>query len=438
MTIHIKLGGTWRQIVTTHIKVSGIWRQLIGSYVKQSSVWRNVNASTPSTPTLSQVNNSDGTYSISGGSFSAPGFSVTHSSTDWQITSSSDTGFSSPIYQSLNNTSNLTSINLHDKGFSDGNRLIARVRYRSNDTGTSSWSSSFTVYTPPSVSFSGPAYNSHSYTIASYSGLSASHSSSDYLLTSNNDTSFSSPGYNVTAQSATSYSSSDQLKGNSTYRIRVRANFSDGRSSPYKVQSASTGNYTRTVTYTSNTTITTPISPDTGGVTVYVEVAGGRGGGSCNSAGRGRIFGMNLTLSGNTNYYAYPYGVNGGGGAACGGGGGAAAVFATTSNQAYLIGGGGGGTLQCCHCCNCTCDGCGGGAGSTSAGGGACGSCCGCGSGGSTWGGSRLGGGATDGGETGINNQIGSNPCGGGNSHAYGSLSVNSLNNGSPYVVVTW
>lgn len=437
MPIHNKIGGTWRQIVTSHLKVSEVWRQLIGFYVKQSSVWRNVGTlSTPSTPSLSQTNNSDGTYSISGGAFSSPGFSVTHSSTDWQITTSSDTSFSSPVYQSLNNSSNLTSINLHDKSLSSSTRLIARVRYRSNDTGTSSWSSSFTVYTPPTVSFSGSAYNSHSYTITSYSGLSASHSNSDYLLTANDDTYFSSPAYNATSQSPTSYSRSDLLKGNSTYKIRVRANFNDGRSSPYNIQSVSTGNYTFSATYTSNTTITTPFSPNANGsITVYVQVAGGRGGGSCNSSGRGRIFGMNLPLSGNTNYYAYPNGVSGGGGAACGGAGGAAAVFATTSNQAYLIGGGGGGTLQCCHCCGCTCDGCGGGGGSTSAGSGACGSCCGCGSSGSTWGSSRLGGGSTDSGETGAG---GGGGCAGGNSHAYGSLSVNSLNDGGPYVYVLW
>jgi hypothetical protein len=438
MSIHVKLGGVWRNILYTYSKSGGVWRRLLAKHVKQAVTWRNaITLSTPAAPVLSQINNSDGTYSLSGGSFNNGSAPYPHLNTDWQITTSSDTGFSSPVYSSLENSSNKTSINLHDKGLSSSSRLIARARYKADDGGVSEWSATYTVYTPPSVTFNSTAYNSHSYSITSYSGLSATHSNSDYLLTANNDTSFSSPGYSVTSQSATSYSRSDQLKGNSTYRIRVRANFSDGRSSPYLNTTVSTGNYIREVTYTSNTTITTPIPDTTSGVTVYVEVAGGRGGGSCQNAGRGRVFGMNLTLSGNTNYYAYPNGVSGGGGAACGGAGGSAAVFATTTNQAYLIGGGGGGVLQCCHCCNCNCDGCGGGAGSTSSGGGACGSCCGCGSNGSTWGGSRLGGGSTDGAESGNNNQC-CGGCGGGNSHAYGSLSTNTLNNGGPYVYIRW
>lgn len=439
MSIHSRISGIWREIKEVHVNVSGTWRRILSTQVRHLGAWRDVGGvSTPGTPTLStQTNNTDGTYSISASSFDTGGFAVSHTSTDWQLTSTSDTSFTSPIYQSLTDTTNLTSIRLDNKSLPSNRALLARVRYRANDTGVSAWSSSFVVYTAPSLTFTGTSATSQTYAISSYSGNSASHTSSDYALTKTSDTSFASALFNVTGQSATSYTRNNTLKGSSTYRVRVRANFNDGRNSPYTITNVTTGSYQFTATYTSNTTITTPYGPDSSGTVVYVEVGGGRGGGSCQSAGRGRIFGMNLPLSDNTNYYAYPSGVSGGRGASCGGRGGNAAVFATTSNQAYLIGGGGGGVRQCCHCCNCACDGCGGGAGATSGGNGACGTCCGCGAAGGTWGGSRLGGGSTSSGERG-NNPSCCSDCNGGNSHAYGTLSTNSLNSGGPYVYIRW
>jgi len=446
MTIHNKQSGVWRTITSFYIRVSGIWRSTTGIHIKDGGVWRSVGSSTPDAPTLTQTNSSNGNYTLDSSAFSSPTVPTTHASTDWQITSASDTSFSSPIYQSLSDTSNKLTINLHDKGFSDGYQLIARARHRGADGGIGLWSTTYSVYTPPSTSF-GSTSSNHTHTVSGYTDLSVTHSSSDYALTTTADTSFSSTAYSATSQSASSYANTTLLSSSSNYLVRVRANFSDGRSSPYKTSTRTTSSYTYTITYTSNTTMVTPFTPTSNGgasVNVYVECAGGKGirgdRNICNSSGRGKKFGMTLTLTGNTSYYAYPNGVTGGANASCSAnGGGNAAVFATTSNGAYLIAGGGGGVRQSCHDCSQPMDGCGGGAGSTSAGGGNCGTCCGCGGSGSTWGGSRLGSGSsTDTAESGYNPSTGEGGCGGGNSWSYGSLSLNDWNDQASYVYISW
>lgn len=447
MTIHNKQSGVWRTITSLYVKASGIWRLATGVHIKDAGVWRSVGSSTPAAPTLTQTNSSNGNYTLDTTAFSST-IPTTHSSTDWQVSYASDTSFSSPIYQSLSDTTNKLSINLHDKSLPDGYQLIARARHRGADGGIGLWSTTYSVYTPPATSFSSSS-SDHTHTVTSYTDLSVSHSSSDYALTTTSDTSFASTAYSVTSQTAGSYTNTKLLSSSSNYLVRIRANFSDGRSSPYKVATRTTSSYTYTITYTSNTTMVTPFTPTSNGsatVNVYVECAGGKGNrpssnrnNGCNAAGRGKKFGMTLSLTGNTSYYAYPNGVGGGANASCSAnGGGDAAVFATTSNQAYLIAGGGGGVRQSCHDCSQYLDGCGGGAGSTSAGGGNCGTCCGCGGSGSTWGGSRLGSGtSTDTAESGVS-VAGEGGCGGGNSWSFGSLSLNNWNNGDPYVYISW
>lgn len=447
MTLHNKHSGVWRSITSLYIKVSSTWRLATGLHIKHAGVWRSILSSVPNAPTLTQTNSSNGNYTLDTSAFNSPSVVTTHTSTDWQITSVADTSFSTPIYQSLSDTSNKLSINLHDKGFSDGYQLIARARHRGADGGIGLWSTTYSVYTTPSTSFSSTSSN-HTHTISSYTNLSVAHSSSDYALTTTADTSFSSTAYNLSSQSALSYTNTTNLlSSSSSYLVRVRANFNDGRSSPYKISTRTTSSYTYTITYTSNTTMITPFTPTSNGgasVNVYVECAGGKGirGSSniCNSSGRGKKFGMTLTLTGNTSYYAYPIGVTGGSPASCSAnGGGNAAVFATTSNQAYLIAGGGGGVRQSCHDCSQPMDGCGGGSGSTAAGSGNCGTCCGCGGNGSTWGGSRLGSGSSqDYAESGYNPSTGEGGCGGGNSWSYGSLSLNDWNDQASYVYISW
>lgn len=400
----------------------------------------------PETPSLEQVNSTNGDYSLSASSYSGP-LATTHASTDWQIAYSTDTSFSSPIYESLSDTSNKTSLILQDKSLPDGYQLIARARYTASNGTKSNWAANYIVYTPPSTSFSSTSTD-HTYAVSSYTDLTNTHSSSDYSLTTTADTSFSSTAYTDTSKPALSYTSTKLLQSSSNYLVRVRSNFSDGRSSPYKISTETTSSYSYSITYTSNTTITTPFTATSNGsasINVYVECAGGKGNrgsrnSGCNSAGRGKIFGMTLSLTGNTNYYAYPNGVAGGSNASCSAnGGGNAAVFATTSNGAYLIAGGGGGVRQACHTCRDPLDGCGGGAGSTSAGGGNCGTCCGCGGTGSTWGGSRLGSGtSTDTAETGFNPTSNETGCAGGNSWSFGTLTLNDWNNAREYVYISW
>lgn len=403
----------------------------------------------PNAPSLSQANETNGNYTLSTSAYSFPSDpSATHAATDWEVSYISDINFTTPIYQSLNNSTNKLLINLQDKGLPDGYQLISRARHRSSNGDLGEWSISYVIYTPPSITFSSTSTN-HTFT-TTYVDLSVAHNGSDYALTTTSDTSFTSPAYNLTSQSATSYTNTKLLKSSSNYLGRVRANFNDGRSSPYKISTVTTSSYTYTITYTSNSTMVTPYTPTSNGsasINVYVECAGGKGNRpssnrnpGCNTSGRGKKFGMTLSLTGNTSYYAYPNGVAGGENASCSAnGGGDAAVFATTANAAYLIAGGGGGVRQSCHDCAQPLDGCGGGAGSTSAGGGNCGTCCGCGGNGSTWGGTRLGSGtSTNVAETGYNSSIPETGCGGGNSWSFGSLSLNDWNNGDPYVYISW
>ena len=70
---------------------------------------------------------------------------ITHAATDWEV--ASDSGFSSVIWSSLNNTSNLTTITTGNLG---GGTRYVRCRYKSNTGLWSSWSTSID-YTSPWV-----------------------------------------------------------------------------------------------------------------------------------------------------------------------------------------------------------------------------------------------------------------------------------------------
>jgi len=435
MPVHLKVGGIWKQISATWIKISSVWRSST-MWMKVSGTWRLAALTTPATPTLLQTNNADGTYSISTGSYSVTNGSGVHGSTDWQLAETSDTTFSSPVYSSLSDSTNKTSINLHDKSLPDGKQYIMRARWIASDGGTGNWSTSYNVFTPPNFSFTGSSYNSHSFSVTAYSGLSGfTHNTCDYALSRTSDTSFSSTAYSVTAQNASSYSASTNLVGNSNYYGRVKANFSGSRDSPYKVKTVTTGSYTFTATYTSNSTFTAPYGPSAASVSIYVECGGSRAGGSCNTDGYGAKVGGNVELSHLTSYYAYPANIGGGGGCACGGGGGSGSVFTTTGSAAIVIAGGGGSVRQCCHCCGCDCDGCGGGGGL--AGGYNINGSYGCGSGaGGSWGGSVSG-----------TNQVstrgnfgagGGSPCQGGSNFINVTPTTNTYHTGSAYVYVSY
>jgi len=98
---------------------------------------------TPSitSPTASQIVASR-TPTLTASAFSKYG-NITHASTDWQVSSSPD--FSSIVWESLNNSSNKTSITTGDLG--GGDRYV-RVRYRANNGVVSEWSAAI-LFTSP-------------------------------------------------------------------------------------------------------------------------------------------------------------------------------------------------------------------------------------------------------------------------------------------------
>jgi len=98
---------------------------------------------TPSitSPTASQIVASR-TPTLTASAFSKYG-NITHASTDWQVSSSPD--FYPVVWESLNNSSNKTSITAGDLG--GGDRYV-RVRYRANNGVVSEWSDAI-LFTSP-------------------------------------------------------------------------------------------------------------------------------------------------------------------------------------------------------------------------------------------------------------------------------------------------
>jgi len=83
------------------------------------------------------------TPTLTSSAFSSFGIGAVHGSTDWQVASSSD--FSSIVWESLNNSSNKTSITAGNLG---GGTRYVRVRYRSTEGLLSNWSSTVSFTSP--------------------------------------------------------------------------------------------------------------------------------------------------------------------------------------------------------------------------------------------------------------------------------------------------
>jgi hypothetical protein len=85
------------------------------------------------------------TPSISTSAFNTGNGSDTHESTDWQVASTSN--FSSIVWQSSADISNLTSVTVPGGNLAAGETYYLRVRYTGADFGTSAWSSVITIST---------------------------------------------------------------------------------------------------------------------------------------------------------------------------------------------------------------------------------------------------------------------------------------------------
>jgi hypothetical protein len=111
-----------------------------GSGVRRATVTVNNETNTaPSAPTVS-VNEGSTTAGLTGSAFSDVDPGDTHAETDWQVTTTADTGFASPVFQSLGNTTNKTAITATGLTISTG--YIARARYRDSAGNWSNWSAS--------------------------------------------------------------------------------------------------------------------------------------------------------------------------------------------------------------------------------------------------------------------------------------------------------
>ena len=96
-----------------------------GSFVRQPSI---------TNPTASEIDDTL-TPTLTSSAFVSIG-SLTHASTDWQV--ASESGFSTIVWESLNDTTNKTSITTSALG---GGERYVRCRYKSNTGLVSSWSS---------------------------------------------------------------------------------------------------------------------------------------------------------------------------------------------------------------------------------------------------------------------------------------------------------
>jgi len=110
--------------------------------------------SPPNTPSLTSVTSLAATSAtLNGSSFSDPNAGDTHLASQWQVTLSGGS-FASPVVDSGENATSLRSYGVTGLAVATGYR--ARVRYRDNTGGWSSWSTAFSFTTATQVSNSPP------------------------------------------------------------------------------------------------------------------------------------------------------------------------------------------------------------------------------------------------------------------------------------------
>lgn len=98
-----------------------------------------VTSAAPNQPTIYAGTITSTTWNLSSSVFSDPDQGDTHLNSDWQVTTAADTGFASPVWQSLADASNKTAVQA--TGLTGSTAYIARVRHRDGQGNVSAYSS---------------------------------------------------------------------------------------------------------------------------------------------------------------------------------------------------------------------------------------------------------------------------------------------------------
>lgn len=99
----------------------------------------------PATPTISAGSLTSSGATLTGSAFSDPDVGDTHAASQWQVTTSADTGYAAPVISTGDDATNKTSLAV--TGLSASTAYIARVRYKDSAGNYSEWatSASFTT-----------------------------------------------------------------------------------------------------------------------------------------------------------------------------------------------------------------------------------------------------------------------------------------------------
>lgn len=117
--------------------------------------------SPPNTPTISAGTPTTTTVTLTGSAFSDPDGGDTHAASQWQVTTSADTGYASPVISTGDDATNKTSYNA--TGLTANTAYIARVRYKDSAGNYSSYATnaSFTTAAGNTVSVTQPQYKGY-------------------------------------------------------------------------------------------------------------------------------------------------------------------------------------------------------------------------------------------------------------------------------------
>lgn len=112
--------------------------------------------SPPNTPTISAGTPTSSGVTLTGSAFSDPDVGDTHAASQWQVTTSADTNYLSPVISTGDDATNKTSYAA--SGLSASTGYIARARYKDSAGNYSAWSSdaSFTTAAGSSSTVSAP------------------------------------------------------------------------------------------------------------------------------------------------------------------------------------------------------------------------------------------------------------------------------------------
>jgi hypothetical protein len=99
----------------------------------------------PNTPTINAGTPASTTVALTSSAFSDPDVGDTHSASQWQVTTSADTGYASPVINTGDDTTNKTSYTA--TGLTGSTAYRARVRYKDSFGNYSSYSTSTTFTT---------------------------------------------------------------------------------------------------------------------------------------------------------------------------------------------------------------------------------------------------------------------------------------------------